>query len=401
MAEKRHVSSALRKFIASEGAGGLILIAAAALALVAANLSATASSYREFWHLEIGPVMAPGIGAMTLRLWINDALMALFFLLVGLEIKRELVLGELASWEQRRLPAIAAVTGMIVPALVYLAITHSTPSLHRGWAIPSATDIAFAICVLTVIGRRVPPSLKLFLTAVAIIDDIGAVVIIALFYTAHINLAALSWAFAILIVMIAAGRRGLVAPLFYLIAFAALWYCMLRSGVHATLAGVIAAIAVPVRTSAAGQHRSPLERLETGLQPWVAFAILPLFGFANAGVFFRQTGLDGLLAPLPLAVAAGLFFGKQLGIFTSTFAAVRLGIARRPEGASWTQIYGVAVVCGVGFTMSLFIGNLAFKSATAVDDVKLGVLIGSIGSALLGFVILWLAAARRNEQQCR
>jgi len=396
MAGLRPTRSALHEFLASEAAGGIVLIAAAALAMIAANLPAAAHGYHHLVHLETGPVLAPALGPMTVHLWINDALMALFFLLVGLEIKRELVDGELSSWDRRRLPAIAAATGMAVPALVYLAVTRGDPALHRGWAIPAATDIAFAIGVLALLGSRVPPALKLFLTTVAIVDDMGAVAIIALFYTAQINLPALGAAAAVFAALLIAGRLGLRSPALYLIGFVALWYCMLLSGVHATVAGVLAAIAVPCRSSAPHKHDSPLHRLEHGLHPWVAFAIVPLFGFANAGVPLGEVGLDRLASPLPLGVAAGLFLGKQLGVFASIWAAVRLGIAERPGNASWAQIYGLAMLCGIGFTMSLFIGGLAFIDGLAVDEVKIGVLIGSIVSALGGYVILRLAGRRET-----
>jgi len=393
MAEaRRAVISPLRDFLASEAAGGIVLIVAAAAAMLAANLPATVHFYHGLLHLETGPVLAEPLGPMSLHLWINDGLMAAFFLLVGLEIKRELLDGRLSTWERRRLPAIAAAAGMAVPAIVYLAITRGEPGLGEGWAIPAATDIAFAIGVLALLGSRAPPALKLFLTTVAIVDDMGAVAIIALFYTAKINLLALAAAVAVFAAMLIAGRMGVRRNAFYLIGFVALWYCVLLSGVHATIAGVVAAMAVPIRSSAPGKHDSPLHRLEHSLHPWVAFAIVPLFGFANAGVSLGGAGLAQLLAPLPLGVAAGLFAGKQIGIFGSIWAAVKLGIAKRPGGASWREIYGLAMLCGIGFTMSLFIGDLAFADPAAVDAVKLGVLLGSILSALAGFLILRFAS---------
>ncbi|MGN6374289.1 MAG: Na+/H+ antiporter NhaA [Sphingomonas sp.] len=392
----RGAMAPLRDFLKSEAAGGIVLIAAAVLAMLAANLPSTAHFYHELLHLETGPVLAPKLGAMTLHLWVNDGLMAVFFLLVGLEIKREMLDGRLSSWDRRRLPAIAAAAGMAAPAVVYLLIAGHVPSLRDGWAIPAATDIAFAIGVLALLGSRAPPALKLFLTTVAIVDDMGAVVIIALFYTAHINLLALGGAALVLAAMVLLGRAGVRALPVYLIGFVALWYCVLLSGVHATVAGVLAALAVPITPTVAGRHDSPLHRLEHGLHPWVAFGIVPLFGFANAGVPLGGVGLGDLVSPLPLGVAAGLFLGKQLGIFGSIWAAVRLGIARRPGGASWTQIYGVALLCGIGFTMSLFIGTLAFDDAAMVDEVKIGVLLGSILSALAGFVLLRLVSDRHE-----
>jgi len=391
---RRGVISPLRDFLASEAAGGVVLIAAAALAMVAANLSATAHGYHELLHLKTGPVLSGALGPMTLHLWINDGLMAVFFLVVGLEIKRELLDGRLSSWDRRRLPAIAAAAGMAMPALVYLLVTRGEPGLGRGWAIPAATDIAFAIGVLALLGSRAPPALRLFLATVAIVDDMGAVAIIALFYTAGISLPALAAAAVVFVAMLVAGRMGVRSLIFYLIGFVALWYCVLLSGVHATIAGVLAAMAVPIRSTTPHTHDSPLHRLEHRLHPWVAFAIVPLFGFANAGVSLGGLGAGALIAPLPLGVAAGLFVGKQLGIFGSIWASVRLGIARRPGDASWLQIYGLAMLCGIGFTMSLFIGGLAFADDAEVDAVKLGVLIGSILSALGGFALLRIAHDR-------
>jgi Na+:H+ antiporter, NhaA family len=380
-------ASALRDFLQSEAAGGILLVIAAALAMIAAN-SGLAADYFGALHLRLGP--------LSLQHWINDGLMAIFFLLVGLEIKREFVDGHLSTWADRRLPILAAVGGMIVPALVYLAIAGEDPLLHRGWAIPAATDIAFAIGVLALLGKRVPASLKLFLTTVAIVDDMGAVAIIALAYTDALGLGALALAAAILGTMIALNRRGVTALAPYLLLAALLWAAVLMSGVHATIAGVLAALTIPLKRSpgAPDDAASPLHRLEHGLHPWVAFAIVPLFGFANAGVSLTGFGWAQLLAPVPLGVAAGLFLGKQVGVFTSVRLAVLLGFAQRPAGASWTQVYGVALLCGIGFTMSLFIGGLAFADPLLVDEVKIGVLAGSILSAFFGFTLL-AAAPRR------
>jgi Na+:H+ antiporter, NhaA family len=388
--------SALRHFLDSEAAGGLLLMAAAALALIVAN-SGLGDGYRHLLHAETGPVLSPKLGPMTVHLWINDGLMALFFLLVGLEIKREFVVGRLASWEQRRLPVIAAAAGMAVPALVYLAIAGSDAELVRGWAIPAATDIAFAIAVLALLGSRVPASLKLFLTTVAIADDLGAVAIIAFVYTDALNLVALGAAAAILLVMVAMGRNGVVRLWPYLIGAALLWYAILLSGVHATVAGVLAAMAVPLRGTpgAPDMADSPLHRLEHGLAPWVGFLVVPLFGFANAGVSLN--GLDPalLLSPLPLGIALGLLVGKQIGIFGAVRLAVALGLASRPRGATWLQIYGVALLCGIGFTMSLFIGGLAFPVRPAlVEQAKIGTLAGSILAAIAGYILLRLAPPR-------
>lgn len=392
--------SALRSFLKSEAAGGIVLMAAAALAMLAANMPATAELYHHFVHAETGPVLTPKLGPMTVHLWINDGLMAVFFLLVGLEIKRELVDGRLSSWEKRRLPVLAAAAGMVVPAIIYLAIVVDEPALRPGWAIPAATDIAFAIGVLALLGKRAPTSLKLFLTTVAIVDDMGAVAIIALAYTASLDSLALGAAALIFAAMWACNRSGVRSLSVYLLLSLALWYAVLLSGVHATIAGVLAATQIPiVRTPGAPDAvDSPLHRLEHGLHPWVAFAIVPLFGFANAGVDVRGMGSDQLLGALPLAIAGGLFVGKQLGIFASVWVAVRLGIAARPSGATWLQVYAVAVLCGIGFTMSLFMGGLAFPGREElVEEVKVGVLMGSIASALLGFALLRFAPARQGE----
>jgi NhaA family Na+:H+ antiporter len=391
---RRGPRSALRGFLESEVSGGVLLIGAAMLALIAANLPATRDAYAHFVHAAVGPVLSPRLGPMTVHLWVNDGLMALFFLLVGLEIKREVVDGQLARPADRRLPIVAAGAGMAVPALIYLAITSRAPGLSHGWAIPAATDIAFAIGVLALLGRRAPNSLKLFLTTVAIVDDMGAVAIIAAVYTEALNLPALAGAAVVLAAMIAMNRFGVKRRWPYGIAFAALWYLVLLSGVHATIAGVLAALTIPVKRTpgAPDAADSPLHRLEHGLQPWVAYAIVPLFGFVNAGVTF---GHSPLFAPLPLGIVAGLFLGKQLGVFGAVWASVRLGWARKPAGASWAQIYGVALLCGIGFTMSLFIGGLAFGARPElIDEAKIGILGGSLLSALAGWLVLRFASRR-------
>jgi NhaA family Na+:H+ antiporter len=393
---RRGPRSALRDFLESEASGGILLIGAAVLALIAANLPATREAYGHFVHAETGRVLNPKLGAMTVHLWVNDALMALFFLLVGLEIKREVMDGQLARPADRRLPVVAAAAGMIAPALIYLAITRPVDGLSRGWAIPAATDIAFAIGVLALLGRRAPSSLKLFLTTVAIVDDMGAVAIIAAVYTEALNLAALAGAAVVLAAMMAMNRIGVTRLWPYWIAFAALWYLVLLSGVHATIAGVLAALTIPIKPTpgAPDAEDSPLHRLEHGLHPWVAYGIVPLFGFVNAGVSF---GGSPLLAPLPLGIVAGLFLGKQLGVFGAVWASVRLGWASRPAGASWAQIYGVALLCGIGFTMSLFISGLAFGGrAEFVDEAKIGILGGSLISALAGWAVLRFTAPPRG-----
>ena len=385
--------SAFHAFLRGEAIGGIILMIAAALAMIVAN-GPLQALYHHVLHAPFGPTLSAKLGAMTPHLWINDGLMAIFFLLVGLEIKREFLGGQLASWQQRRLPVIAAAAGMVVPAALYLLFAGG--GLANGWAIPAATDIAFAIGVLALLGRRAPASLKLFLTTVAIVDDMGAVAIIAVAYTASLDGVALGVAAMILVAMLAMNRAGVKALPLYLIAFAMLWYALLLSGVHATIAGVLAALTIPIRRDdAAG---SPLHRLEHALHPYVAYAIVPLFGFANAGVSLAGIGPEQLLAPLPLGIAAGLFLGKQIGIFGSIWLCDRLGVAARPGGATWLQIYGVALLCGIGFTMSLFIGALAFPGdALLVEEAKIGVLMGSILSALAGFAVLRFAPARSPQ----
>ena len=391
-------ASALRDFLDSEAAGGIILMLVAALAMFVAN-SPLAESYFHLIHAVTGPELTPKLGPMTVHLWINDGLMAIFFLLVGLEIKREFVDGHLATWPDRMLPMIAAAAGMAFPAAVYLFIAGADPALHRGWAIPAATDIAFAIGVLALLGSRAPASLKLFLTTVAIVDDMGAVAIIALFYTASLNLPVLGAAAAIWLVMLAMGRLGVARLWPYLILAALLWYATLLSGVHATIAGVLAAFAIPLKRTIAtpDAEDSLLHRLEHALAKPVAFFIVPLFGFANAGVSLEGVGINSLLAPLPLGIALGLFIGKQLGIFGSVWASVKLGLVVRPRNASWLQIYGVALLCGIGFTMSLFIGGLAFVDPGQADAVKIGVLMGSILSAICGFCLLRFCSQSKND----
>ncbi|WP_294131151.1 Na+/H+ antiporter NhaA [Sphingobium sp.] len=392
--------SVLREFLAGQAGSAVLLMIAAALAMLLANLpGGGAHIYHDLIHAQVGPVLTPKLGPMTVHLWINDGLMAIFFLLVGLEIKREFLDGGLSTWERRRLPIIAAVAGMAVPALVYLAVTGGRADLTNGWAIPAATDIAFAIGVLALLGDRAPASLKLFLTAVAIVDDMGAVAIIALVYSQGLDTAALAGAAAVLVVMFGLNRAGVKALIPYLIGFGLLWYLMLLSGVHATVAGVLAAMTIPIRCTpgAPDADDSPLHRLEHGVHPWSAYLIVPLFGFANAGLTLNEKVFGALLAPLPLGVALGLFVGKQIGVFGSVWIATKLGIAERPTGANWVQVYGMAMLCGIGFTMSLFIGALAFPgSALLVEEAKGGILMGSLVSALAGYALLrWIAPSPR------
>ena len=396
--ERQGSTSALRKLLRSEASGGILLMAAAALALIVAN-SPLYDLYHHVLHEIEGPVLSKKPGPMTPHLWINDGLMAIFFFLVGLEIKREFLDGRLNTWERRRLPVVAAAAGMVVPAVIYLFVTAGNPVLMNGWAIPAATDIAFAIGVLALLGPRAPASLKLFLVTVAIVDDMGAVAIIALVYTAEINGAALLASAIIMAIMYMMNKNGVLRVFPYVIGFVALWFAVLMSGVHATIAGVLAAMTVPIicTPTSPDSKLSPLHRLEHAITPWSAFLIIPVFGFANAGVSLAGMGVDQIFAPLPLGIAAGLFFGKQLGIFASVWIAVKTGFAGRLGGASWLQVYGVAMLCGIGFTMSLFIGALAFPgNELLIEEAKIGVLGGSLLSALCGYAILRFAPQDRH-----
>ncbi|HEX4847997.1 MAG TPA: Na+/H+ antiporter NhaA [Novosphingobium sp.] len=392
--KRRHpvslAASAVIRLFGGEAGAGVLLITVAVLAMVAAN-SPLAHGYHALFHGPLG--WSPIAKLNTLHLWINDALMALFFFVVGLEIKREVLDGELASAERRRLPVLAAAAGMAVPALTYLAVAGGEPGLGAGWAIPAATDIAFALGVLALLGKRVPPSLRLFLLTVAIVDDLGAVVIIALFYTASLKLGWLALAAALLGAMAMLNRRGVANGWAYGLLGAALWYAVLHSGVHATVAGVLAALTVPMRLDRMGD--SPLLRMEHALAPLSAYIVVPVFGFANAGVSLAGLSLADVAAPLPLGIALGLFLGKQAGIFGAIWTARRLRLAELPEGANWLHLWGMAILCGIGFTMSLFIAQLGFPgNAVLVDEAKLGILLGSLLSAVAGYGVLRLAAAR-------
>ena len=360
---------------------GLILVGATVAALVAAN-SPLASLYDAALHYTL-------LGLSVLH-WINDGLMAVFFLLVGLEIKRELLVGALATASSRLLPGAAALAGMAVPAALYFSLTSGDPAAQRGWAIPAATDIAFALAVLATLGSRIPPQLRIFLTAVAIIDDLGAITVIGVFYTAQVHLALLAAAMSGLAVLVALNRRGVrhLAP--YLLIGAGVWLAVQASGVHATLAGVAVALTIPLygRTGdddAAG----PLDRLEHALAPLVAFVVVPVFGFANAGIRFDHALARQATAPIPLAIVAALVIGKQAGVFGVVRLMAASGLATPPTGTTWRQMYGVALLCGIGFTMSLFIAGLAFGAGSANDTMaKLGILIGSLISAVAGHVVL-------------
>lgn len=381
------LTKALREFLRLESASGILIMAGTLLAMIAVN-----SPLKPFYDLLLNIPVEVRIArlevAKPLLMWINDGLMALFFFLVGLELKREILEGELSDPRQIALPGFAALGGMLVPSLIYLLLNWGDPMAMKGWAIPSATDIAFALAVLSLLGPTVPSSLKLFLLTLAIVDDLGAILIIALFYSAELSTTALMLAGATLLLLGLLNWRGVLSLSPYLLLGLILWLAVLKSGVHATLAGVLLAAFIPLRVQ--GPERPPLRRLEHDLHGSVAFAILPLFAFANSGISFAGLTWAGLLEPVPLGIALGLLLGKPLGVTAFAWLAVRLGLARLPEGIGWREILGVAVICGIGFTMSLFISSLAFEQGqtTLVVDDRLGILAGSTISAVIGYFLL-------------
>ena len=391
----------MRRFIASESAGGVVLGLAALVALILSN-SALAPLYERLVQMRVELRFADDALVLSKPwlLWVNDLWMAVFFFLVGLELKREVLAGELATLRQAALPAVAALGGMVMPALIYVAFNHADPAALRGWAIPTATDIAFALAVLMLLGARVPASLKVFLTAVAIIDDLGAIVVIALFYTAELSAPMLLGAAFGTGVLALLNRAGVTRMGPYALVGLVIWVFVLKSGVHATLAGVVTALAIPLRgpgashagrAGHAGSAMSPLETAEHALHPWVAFGVLPMFAFVNAGVALQGVSLATLTQAVPLGIALGLVAGKASGVFGATWLLVRFGGFRLPRGASTRQFFGVCVLCGIGFTMSLFIGGLAFAGQDAgyVTQLKLGVLGGSLIAGVLGAALLW------------
>ncbi|WOS65292.1 Na+/H+ antiporter NhaA [Sinorhizobium fredii] len=388
------IQSNLRQFLDKEAAGGIVLMLAAVLAIITAN-SPFADQYFDLLHASVGPI--------GLQHWINDALMSVFFLLVGLEIKREILDGQLASWSRRILPSAAAAGGMLFPALVYLSINWNDPAALDGWAIPTATDIAFALGVLSLFGSNLPVSLKIFLATLAIVDDLGAVIVIALFYTTELNHLALAGAGMVIGGLVVVNRMGLTALWPYLCLGCLLWGFVFASGVHATLAGIILALTVPLKvtpgTVEAAPDTAPLHKLEHYLQMPVAFVVLPLFGFANAGVSFAGISPSVLSEPLTMGVATGLLFGKLIGVLGTVGVLVKLRIANLPKGANWGQMAGVAALCGVGFTMSIFIGLLAFDDPNILSRVKVGILLGSSASAVIGS--MFLVVFRRAETQTK
>jgi NhaA family Na+:H+ antiporter len=378
----------IQRFLALESASGMLLVIAAVLAMLVVN-----SPLKGWYELLLNTPVAIQIGALKiakpLLLWVNDGLMALFFLTVGLEIKREVIEGELSDLSKAALPVIAAIGGMAAPALVYTLINYDNPQAMRGWAVPTATDIAFALGVLSLLGKRVPISLKMFLLTLAIVDDLGAIVIIAIFYTTELSTLSLSVAAGALVVLFILNRRGVLSLTPYLLVGLVMWIAVLKSGVHATLAGVLLAFFIPLRTPE-GSDDTLAERLEHDLHGSVVYVILPLFAFMNTGVSLAGLSISSILEPIPLGIAAGLFIGKQLGIFGACWLAIKLKLAQLPTGVGFGELYGVAILGGIGFTMSLFISSLAFQpeGETLVTNDRLGILVGSILSAIVGYFLL-------------
>jgi len=387
------VQATIKNFLKMESAGGIVLMAAAVLAIVAANTGA-AGLYGYFIETPVEVRVGALQIAKPLFLWVNDGLMAVFFFLVGLELKREFLEGELSDPASIVLPAVGAVGGMVVPVAVYLFINQDDPAGFSGWAIPAATDIAFALGILSLLGSRVPVSLKVFLVSLAIFDDVGAVLIIAIFYSGELSMTALAIAVPCLIALTVMNRRNVMSISSYVLVGVVLWIATLKSGVHATLAGIILAAFIPMRDPERPDY-SPLRELEHDLHQVVAFGVLPMFAFVNAGIDLSGVGFNDLLHKVPLGIAAGLFLGKQFGIFLLCFLAIKIGIARLPEGANWGSLYGVSILCGVGFTMSLFIGSLAFEnvavSQQAVFDERIGITLGSLLSGIMGYLVLHLS----------
>ncbi len=379
----------IEEFIRRESSGGILLIFATLLALILSN-SPWESLYASFLHIPVEIRIGPLHLSKSLYHWVNDGLMAIFFLLIGLEVKREVLEGHLATPSQIALPGIAAIGGMVVPALIYLAYNQGTIPAENGWAIPTATDIAFALGILSLLGNRVPVSLKIFLMALAIIDDLGAIVIIALFYTSELSTLSISVAGVALAALIALNRLGITRKSAYLLIGVVLWVSVLKSGVHATLAGVALGLTIPLRgTAADGVDCTPLQEIEQTLHFWVAFLILPLFAFVNAGLNLSGISLPQMGGPVPLGIMLGLFLGKQIGVFGFSAIAIKARLAQLPAQSSWRQLYGVSVLTGIGFTMSLFIVSLAFEDDAMFQYTdKLAILLGSLLSGIVGYLVL-------------
>lgn len=385
----------LHRFFQQDYAIGILLFIASALAMIAAN-----TVFAKYYDLLLSTPIRFTVGPLDIHkpllLWVNDGLMALFFLLIGLEVKQEIMEGELSTPAQVALPGIGALGGMLIPALFYVAFNYTDPTAIKGWAIPAATDIAFAVGILALLGKRVPASLMTFLLALAIIDDLGAIVIIAIFYTEDLSMASIGIGAALLAVLAFFNYRGITRTGPYLFVGALLWICVLKSGVHATLAGVLLAFTIPLKVTDR-RGRSPLKALQHLLHSKVHYLILPIFAFANAGLELNAEQIKSLFTPIPMGIVTGLFLGKQIGVFSFCWLAVKSGIAKLPTGAGWTQMYGLSILCGIGFTMSLFIGSLAFEGVNSdylISD-RIGVLAGSILSAVFGFAVLFWAGRKQ------
>ncbi|MBS9429018.1 Na+/H+ antiporter NhaA [Photorhabdus luminescens] len=388
------MTAIIRQFLKLEAAGGLLLIIAAIIALMMAN-SPLQGIYQQFLNLPVVMQFAALEINKPLLLWINDGLMAVFFLIVGLEVKRELLEGSLAGRDKAVFPVIAAIGGMVAPALIYLLFNGNDEFTRQGWAIPAATDIAFALGVMALLSKRVPTELKVFLLALAIIDDLGVIVIIALFYTKTVSLVALGLSVAMTALLVWMNWRGVGKISAYMVIGAILWVCILKSGIHATLAGVIVGFLIPLRSR---NGHSPSESLEHGLHPWVAYLILPLFAFANAGVVLNGVTLSGLTDILPLGIAVALFIGKPLGIFLFSYISIKIGFAKLPQQINLKQIFAVSVLCGIGFTMSIFISGLAFEGVDESFSIysRLGILMGSTIAAFMGYGLLRMVLPKKK-----
>lgn len=390
------IIKSITEFLRLESSSGILLLAAAILAMIAENTPAR-GLYDALLHLPVEIRIGDFQIAKSLLHWINDGLMAIFFFLIGLEVKREFLDGELSDPSRVALPVIAAIGGMSVPAIIYAFINWGDATAIQGWAIPSATDIAFSLAVLALLGSRIPSTLKLFLMTLAIVDDLGAIIIIAIFYTSDLSVYSLVTAAVAIAVLYLLNRKGVLSLAPYLLVGIILWAAVLKSGVHATLAGVITAMFIPFAKKK-GEKHTQLELLEHDLHPAVVYGILPVFAFANTGISFDGLSLNSLLHPVPLGIALGLFFGNQIGVFGLSWLTIKLGISKLPEGVSWLQLYGVASLCGIGFTMSLFVSSLAFQSVggSLVVDDRLGILVGSILSAVVGYLVLRFARSNHN-----
>ena len=391
----QYISKPFKWFFKLEAASGLVLLFAAVIALIISN-----SDFSNTYFDILNSYLKLGVGIFSLKLsvlhWINDVLMAIFFFLVSLEIKREFIQGELSNPKQALLPIIAAIGGMVVPALIYIAVNFKDPVTLKGWAIPSATDIAFSLGVLSLLGKKVPLSLKVFLTALAIIDDLGAIIIIAFFYSGEVQYFYLLLMLGCLIILLILNKFNIRNFIPYLIVGLFLWEFTHVSGIHATIAGVLLALTIPHKSSEKKHTDSLLLKLEHAISPYVAFGIMPIFAFANAGVSLQGVTFASLMNPVPLGILCGLFFGKQIGVFVFSYISIKLNFAEMPNNSDWLKLYGVGILTGIGFTMSLFVGNLAFADATTYSDgVKIGVLLGSLLSTIFGYSLIFFGSKKK------